>query len=638
MTPDAQPLEPPRRWLAHPRETGVASAALGLYYTLSMSRDMGFYDSPELALVAVQGGVGHPIGQPLHTLLGHLLVGLGGLLTVPPLVCLNWLSALACALTVVPVVSVLDRVAPCPPGWVGRARPFVVALMGLHASLWEPASRIEVYPLGTLLGALSLACLLTAMDAPVGRSRTRSMALAGLLLALTSGANAVTASFYALAMAPLVLVALFRRTLPLRALGPAVMAALIGMLIWLYVPLAARDPDVVAWGRPSDWPALRAYLSGADYQGKSVALWSSDFAGNVGAFVGWAGRVGLLALPLLGLLGVALRARRLLLSLTVLLLLNVGWYARYDPFAPGVLDYLGYLGAPLWFMAGGAALVGEWAHTRGPVVHVGAMLTLLAVALVASPAPWERTRVDDRFTRVLAEAGLAELPRDAVLLVEADHSAAPLMYLQEVERQRPDVVIIPLGLASSSWLWELVYRRHPDLRPFPLRGPGGRDARVRRFLDAHPERPRFVTDHELALRVGSPSCITGVLLTLAPCAGAAPADRLLPLLREAHSQLGNGAPGTAGLLAQVAEARAQALAAQGHAREALRLLTFTLGELDLRAVPERVPPFRLPPSDVATDGLGSEQRNLLSAAELAQAAHQPGLAALLRTHAETALR
>ena len=129
-----------------------------------------------------------------------------------------------------------------------------------------------------------------------------------------------------------------------------------------------------------------------------------------------------------------------------------------------------------------------------------------------------------------------------------------------------------------------------------------------------------------------------MLLPLAPCTGTAPADGLLPLLRQAHAQLGNGAPGTAGLLAQVAEARAQALAAEGHARAALQLLTFTLGELDLRAVPERVPPFQLPPSEVATDGLGSEQRNLLRAAELAQAAHQPGLAMLLRAHAETAPR
>ena len=637
MTADTQPIETPR-FLAHPRETAAACAALGLYYALSMSRDMGFYDSPELALVAVQGGVGHPIGQPLHTLLGHGLVGLGGLLGVAPLVCLNLLSALACALTVVPVVSVLDRVAPCPTGWVGRARPFVVALLGVHASLWEPASRIEVYPLGTLLGALSLACLLPALDAPEGRTRTRFMALAGLLLALTSGANAVTASFFALAMSPLVLLALFRRTLPLRALAPAVGAALLGMLIWLYVPLAARDPDVVAWGRPSDWPTLRAYLSGAVYQGMSVALASAGFAANVGAFVSWAGRVGLLALPLLGLLGVALRARRLLLPCALLLLLNVGWYARYDPFAPGVLDYLGYLGAPLWFMAGGCALTAEWAHTRGRVVHVAALITLLAVAGLATPAPWERTRVDDRFTRVLAEAALAELPPNAVLLVEADHNAAPLMYLQEVEGQRPDVVVIPLGLASSGWLWELVYRRHPDLRPFALRGPGGRDPRVRRFLDAHPERPRFTTDAELARRWGPPCSIPGVLLTLAPCTGTAPADGLLPLLRQAHAQLGNGAPGTAGLLAQVAEARAQALAAEGHARAALQLLTFTLGELDLRAVPERVPPFQLPPSEVATDGLGSEQRNLLRAAELAQAAHQPGLAMLLRAHAETAPR
>lgn len=639
MTHPTALSEAPRRWLAHPRETAAAVLGLAVYYSLTMSRDMGFYDSPELALVAVQGGVGHPIGQPLHTLLGHGLVGLGGLLGVGPLVCLNFLSALACALTVVPVVSIVDRLAPAPAGFVGRARPFVVALLGVHASLWEPATRIEVYPLGTLLGAASMACLLAALDAAPGPSRTRPMELAGLLLALTTGANAVTAAFFALAMLPLVVVALWRRALPFRSLGPAVLAALLGMLVWAYIPLAARDPDVVAWGRPTDWPSLRAYLSGADFQGKSVELLSSEFAAHLGAFVTWASRVGLLALPLLGLLGLAVRGRRILLPVSLLLLLNVGWYARYDPFSPGILDFLGYLAAPLWFLAGGCALLCEWAHARGRVTHAAALLTLTAVVALASPSPWERTRSADRVTRVLAEAALAELPPNAVLVVEADHHVAPLMYLQEVEGLRPDVVVLPLGLASSSWMWELLYRRHPDLAPFAVRGEGGRLARVRRFLTAQPTRQWFVSDRAVALRLGAPGCVHGVVLTMVQCqGGVARPDGLLPLLRRAHAQLGDGSPATAGLLAWEAESRARALAAEGRPRDAFLLLTLTVPNVDASGVPEQALPVELPPSEVGVDAMGSARRNLLLAAQMANAVHQPGLALTLRVEAENAAR
>ena len=55
-------------------------------------------------------------------------------------------------------------------------------------------------------------------------------------------------------------------------------------------------------------------------------------------------------------------------------------------------------------------------------------------------------------------------------------------------------------------------------------------------------------------------------------------------------------------------------------------------------IPERTPPFELPASTVVSDGMGSYQRNLLRAADLALLARQPHVANALRTHAETAPR
>ena len=52
-------------------EAYAVAAAVFAVFAASASRDLSFYDSGELALAAVQGGLGHPTGQPLHTLLGH---------------------------------------------------------------------------------------------------------------------------------------------------------------------------------------------------------------------------------------------------------------------------------------------------------------------------------------------------------------------------------------------------------------------------------------------------------------------------------------------------------------------------------------------------------------------------------------
>ena len=54
--------------------------------------------------------------------------------------------------------------------------------------------------------------------------------------------------------------------------------------------------------------------------------------------------------------------------------------------------------------------------------------------------------------------------------------------MRRIAQSRPDVVVLVHGLASSSWFWQNLARLHPELAPFSIRGPGGRDARI--ALDA----------------------------------------------------------------------------------------------------------------------------------------------------------
>ena len=63
---------------------------------------------------------------------------------------------------------------------------------------------------------------------------------------------------------------------------------------------------------------------------------------------------------------------------------------------------------------------------------------------------------------------LADVPPNTLLIVESDHLVFPLMYLQAVEGQRPDVVVFNAGFGASSWYWAWLYRQHPTLPKISL--------------------------------------------------------------------------------------------------------------------------------------------------------------------------
>ncbi len=173
---------------------------------------------------------------------------------------------------------------------------------------------------------------------------------------------------------------------------------------------------------------------------------------------------------------------------------------------------------------------------------------------------------------MLAEGALHEAPEGAVMLVDADHWAAPLLYLQQAEGVRPDVVIFPHGLGSSSWYWEHVFARHPELARIELRGPGGRNGRFRRLLDANPERPVVVESWDLAMRVGESVCDAGWLLHCGGCSDVTPADDTDERLREALDAVGSGSPPAHEVIASVAFDRGEALWRLGRSEEALDAL------------------------------------------------------------------
>lgn len=615
-------------------QTWLAAAGLFVVYVATMARDLSLYDSPELTMAAVTLGLGHPPGQPLHTLLGFACSRLP--LPAPAGVALA--SAIPGALAVVPATSLAQQlVAGVLPTRVERALPWLVAALGLHAALWEPATRVEVYALATLLALWALARL-----APRARTR-RDVLAASVALGLCASANPMIALCTGLVSAPSIVHDVARRALPPSALPLAALGGALGLTPYAYVPLVALRRDVLVWGAPRDAASLWHFLSLRDYVANQQLTWPM-WLEHMAALVPHFALRGLAAVVLLGLaahlaLGARLAQGRLatpalLLLFASVISFNVVWSLE-------VPDYDGYLATALWSLAAGASALCAERWAKGQRALAAALAALLVgSAWLSPPHALARTRARDRVARALAERVLEEAPRDAVVIADIDVFSATLLYLQEAEAQRPDVVVLCHGLASSSWHWERIYARHPTLAPFALRGPGGRDARIARFLAENPSRPVRVESLAIARGLGRPACAGGLYLRTGPeCAapGAPPAlAAAAQLIAVQLANVGAGSPSAAGALAQVAEGLGGALWILGEPSAAYATL--------LAGVPEALVPGgardevgleRAPRLEHALPAwqrgvaLGDPGRNLFLAALLAQGAGKLELAAAL---------
>jgi hypothetical protein len=408
-----------------------------------------------------------------------------------------------------------------------------------------------------------------------------------------------------------------------------VLGGLAGLSAFLIIPLAARRQVVFVWGDPTGPAALWRFLSGADFA-RNVGPTGAEIGGHLLDWIGWAAGSGVLLLLVLGAVGWGLLGRRRpvgalagplsALAAVLAIAANVVWI-------PENPDYLGYTAASFAVCAaGGAALVAVLV-TRGATgrgIAAGCVVLVLAAAALAPPGLARHARTRDRSVRLLAAGALAEAPPGALLVVESDHWVWPLLYLQEVEGERPDVVVVPLGLGSSSWFWKHLQRRHPGLAPFDLHGPGGRLGRVRRFVQAQGPRPHAVEHLTMAGNLGQPVASVGFLLHDGP--SAVDPQIATAAIAAAAAAIGTGSPDGTGVLALTSYARGEALWRLGHPAAAYRALLAGVppGQRPAGAPPAALdrappPPGPLPPA-IGLRGLGDPAVNVAVARALADAA------------------
>jgi tetratricopeptide (TPR) repeat protein len=401
-------------------------------YCLTLCPDVYTEGAGELIGATYLLGTPHPTGYPFFVLLGRLVA-----LILPlssPAVEINFASALfAAAAAAMLTWLLLTR----------GIQPVAAVIAGLALAwgrvFWSQAVIAEVYGLFIAVTLVAIAACLAAADQSTPRRRLLAGYLCGV--AATTHLQAILALPMAVfvALRPAWKQARQRRTIPIRAVALFVLAGVVGLSLWLYLPLRSGRGSGFHWVDVSHAAGLWEHLTAADYRAsffsvpavamlrnaeRFLQLWLHEWQ-IVGAVIALIGmfRLWRTDRELLAIVGAAI-------GLNLLLALN---YHR-DPAGIDVFFLLAISCGALLIGAGAHELIARW---RLPAT-VG--LVIFAGFLAASHFPL----VDRSSARLAGQYGrdlLGYLPPQAVLLAEGDDVAFVLDYLQRVEGERPDVEI-----------------------------------------------------------------------------------------------------------------------------------------------------------------------------------------------------
>ena len=423
-----------------PLIVGAVSFAV---YLRTLMPGIAFGDWGEMQTVPHILGIAHPTGYPTYILLAWVteLIPIGSVAFRA-----NLLSAVLVAAALATVAVIAERLG---------ARPAIAAAaalaLGAVGTVWAAATVSEVNPLHLLLVALILHRALVWE----ARRRRRDLLLGALLVGLAAGNHLLT-----LFVAPFVVLFVLwagRRTLRARPslLLAAAGAGLLGLSVYLYIPIAASLNPPLPYNHPTTLDSFWWLVTGEQFRGQFDFLSSKgpgEFLGSLPFLWDLVTERATAVFPLLGVIGLGLIVRRRPacgLALIAILLSGLYVWANYQR-----LEH--YLLVPWMILALGVAVavealadltrrLAEWRRPfPGAMPDMGVIVSGAAIVAAVALAATTWTGADrsaDRSGEDYVAAVFMALPPNAVILSEWDAST-PLWHGQHVRGERQDVLIV----------------------------------------------------------------------------------------------------------------------------------------------------------------------------------------------------
>ena len=417
-----------------------------LIYGLTLAPTVTGEDSGELIAAAYGTGVAHPSGYPLWTILATLSIKLLPFGAVAWRV--NLLSAVLAALAAAVLCRILQRFLALKPLMAVSAA--LCFASGRH--LWSQAVIAEVYTLHVLLFCLVLYFTMAWLQTVRNRDLYMVALLAGLALA-----NHHVAVLLGPVLLATVLARRARIFISPRVIILSLVFLMVGLLPYLYLPVAAHDNPYLNWGDPDTWEAFVRHVLRQQYGDESMhaARTPHRLLGHLGVLWSWnVEQYTLAAVPLIiaGVVHLARRQKQLFyLSLALFAVHTVGLmglmnfnFQRQELFCARVFQLPAYVISALWLAVGAQQIAVQLAAylpgRRLAIVLPEALLAILWSIILLSNFNANNMR---HYYYAYDHAGniLDSLEPNALILPSGDHNTFPVIYRHYVEGLRPDIVI-----------------------------------------------------------------------------------------------------------------------------------------------------------------------------------------------------
>lgn len=406
----------------------VGGAAF-LVYVFTCCRTVFVGDSGELTLILSTGGIAHPPGYPLFTILGFLWLKLLFFLT--PVVAANLFSAVTTAGAVAILYLILERtggdeVSP----WLNAG---VALFFAFSRPIWSSATNAEVYGLAALLFVAALYLIIRYHQTGVSSALISAAFFCGLTM---------THHFSSVVVASGLVVAMYLRRKELSF--PPIIAAAIAFLapLTLYVYLLVRfDPGLpINWMTDKSMAGLWGMVTADIYQ-EIVAL---PTAGDIwhclirlGKLLATGFGPGLILLALPGAVGAVRRKSLLTLIFMLPMIFNIIMVSFYR-----IPDCEGYLVplfvAAVFLLRESARLVpGRFLAKRWLPGILAAVIVVLPLGFNYSICDISGFRLAERYGRDLLDSA----PEEGLVFLKSDNGSHTALYLHFLENYRPDLEV-----------------------------------------------------------------------------------------------------------------------------------------------------------------------------------------------------
>ena len=439
----------------------------GIIYLTTSAPTVLFIDSGELAVVCHTLGIAHPTGYPIYTIVGRVF----SFLPLKDVIFrLNLLSSLLVCFTNLflfltllllgeKIIYVKNKNLNLWGSLVGTL------IFAFTPTLWSQATTNEVYSLAIFFSSVIiylailwkknknrkiLYLLIFLYGLSFGNHMSTILLLPGLIFLLISKKNEI---------------------FNLKIIFQLLLFLLLGISVYLYLPIRAEQNPILNWGNPTSWDNFFRHVSGWQYQ---VWMFSESFQQLKNSFLNFLKLFycqfpfHLLIFVAFGLFLLIKQNSKILWFSLIVFFSNLFYGINYkipdiEPyFLPSFLITSIWIGCGIFFLLQLSEKVKNLAPKKfitGFLIFVFFIFPLLNL----TKNYFEQDRSKNFFAYDYAKNILRSVKKDAIILTNIWDHYSPWLYLRYVENLRPDVKFIDVRLAIRSWHFDYLKNAYPDL-------------------------------------------------------------------------------------------------------------------------------------------------------------------------------